>query len=225
LEAGPGWQNLGSVAGPRSRFGAQASGRAGIRRWKASGSGRIGVLDGASRVTAPVGGCAPRRPLVLVRTSEEDDSLGTRKKTPRARGRSPRGPRSGPHQDRTAPAKQVSPQAARAARGTRRATSTCFRSSWSAVKRPVTRAARRSLSSTGVPTAQAARTSGFERSSCKCTCLRVGCRSRSGASSPVSCGGVRGSRASVVRVRLRCRRGSVRWEPVSVGRRRAVCST
>jgi len=68
-------------------------------------------------------------------------------------------------------------------------------------------------------------TSGFVRSSCKCTCLRVGCRSRSGASSPVSCGGVRGSRASVVRVRLRCRRGSVRWEPVSVGRRRAVCST
>lgn len=108
---GPGWQNLGSVAGPRSRFGAQASGRAGIRRWKTSGSGRIGVLDGASRVAAPVGGCAPRRPLVLVRTSEEDDSLGTRKKTPRARGRSPRGPRSGPHQDRAAPAKQA-PQAA-----------------------------------------------------------------------------------------------------------------
>jgi len=104
---GPGWQNLGSVAGPRSRFGAQASDRAGIRRWKASGRDRVGAFDEASRVAAPVGGCAPRRPLVLVRTSEEDDSLDTRKKTPRARGRSPRGPRSGPHQDRAAPAKQA----------------------------------------------------------------------------------------------------------------------
>jgi hypothetical protein len=45
----PGWQNLDSVAGSRSRFGVQASGRAGIRRWKASGSSRSGAFDEASR--------------------------------------------------------------------------------------------------------------------------------------------------------------------------------
>jgi len=175
-------------------------------------------------VAAPVGGCAPRRPLVLVRTSEEDDSLGTRKKTPRARGRSPRGPRSGPHQDRAAPAKQ--------APRPRKRHEDPPSDEYVLPKLVERRQAPHDPSCSPEFTfdgragrASDPSTSGFVRSSCKCTCLRVGCRSRSGASSPVSCGGVRGSRASVVRVRLRCRRGSVRWEPVSVGRRRAVCST
>jgi hypothetical protein len=174
-------QSRRGVAGPRSRFGAQAQGRAG----NSSMEGVRRALD-ASPLTRWRGRC-PRAAIARfgVRSSSsgrqrEECSPGARKTTPHDRGCRPRGfdrilPRNGRHpQSRTRSRKR--------ANGSAEATNKASRSSVERRQAPPTRALRRGfLDGARRPSCEsgAEGVSGFARShDSRCTCTRVGCRSR-----------------------------------------------